>query len=295
MNLVEAFVFFVGLAVVTDQVPNDAGVKVIMPTVRHHTGFTLPWRRTAAHVEDHMAVLIFPTDSYVKRQSSWKIAGTLKEHPEFSYVKLDGDSVRFLTGEAANPASALSDNVVLPRLKREICPNLQGLRSDYEWPYAGGSAVFSVSQGTMESCVSKTGINTKLVLSTDGTLTVSASTMRRRKDFVLKPAASGKIELVAANLPTRYILQGNYADESPDRHARMVHSSVYASMVTAREGEAMCHLSLYEWFLAHGEFIQPQCNLSIPGLGSQQPKPMTSAALIDGAVANFECSNTQYP
>src|SRR5882757_3262711 len=108
-NPIPIIVHFVGIALFSNQVPNDCGLKVILPRIVH----AAPKVATAAnkgpsatssassHVENHQAVLVFRTDSYVPGSSWGKPTPLTKPDArgvKYEYVKLDGDRVRFDSG-----------------------------------------------------------------------------------------------------------------------------------------------------------------------------------------------------
>jgi len=355
MPATDVVIFFVGLTVWSSQVPNDCGVKGILPRV-HYTWqnnqnlqvarlgaassaakrdvaattalsvssshehrqpspavIAAPLHDTA-HVENHAAVLIFPTTSVVSNVGFPAAQGLPKTTttsltrttytnttPLFSYIPLDGDRVRFVTSPQ-NPPIDMSQ-AVLPQLRDQICPaKMQTLSPDFRPPYRGAAAVFDLPEGTLRSCFSTTKaqkqrLDTRLALTTTGDLIVSASTMKTTKELRLKASPSGRIELLIANVPERF-LTGDYAEQSSNALENVSHVNAYYAMGNASGGN--CNMTLTDWYNQYsGNTNILQCDMSpFEGAGKTQGSTTTAAnKQIDGTVqgANFECSNTQWP
>lgn len=320
-----ATIFFVGLTVFSNQIPNDCGVKAILPRVvytspLHHERYKIsgqpqeviaqaggPSRRFGTaipvpigdykHVEDHSAVLVFPTTSY-HPTSNWGTPEVIKNKDgtptPYSFVRLEGDLVRFPSNSTT--ATSLA-GVTLPSLGGMVCPaKMQSLKAEYLPPYTGAAAVFELPQGTITSCMSTTShgmdrLDTKLELTSPGAIfTVSASTMKTRKELRLK-ATNGQVELLVANVPLRY-LNGDTSEIESTALNGMEHDHAYYAMGSSATGS--CSMNLKQWYETMKNNnqlgnIQP-CNLTGPYWkttgGGGLPSPMA---------ASFECSNTQWP
>jgi hypothetical protein len=329
-----AVIFFVGLTVFTNSIQNDCGVKAILPRVVYNSPFTgtpIPHRLHSSarpqqliaqaggrgrfggllvleevqHVEDHEAVLVFPTASY-HPSSNWGAPEVVKRNgtnTTYSFVRLDGDYVRFISNSAIiptcnQPPTTLPASVKLPPLRNAVCPaKMQSLRSEYLPPYTGAAAVFDLPQGTLESCLStpsanKRRLDTKLTLTSPGPyFVVSASTMKTRKELRLKANSAGFVELMVTNLPKRY-LAGDTTELSTSAMNGLKHDNAYYAMGATANGS--CNTSLEGWFnsLATNQ-VPPNCQLN--GLGLKLMAGAPGQILDKVAAASFECSNTQWP
>jgi hypothetical protein len=341
--------------VFSSQIPNDCGVKAILPRVvdpnirttepNHHSFLRrepfliaqaeprtlgvqrrngVPAIRIPApplqegtviggilnhdikHVEAHDAVLVFQTASY-HPSSNWGPPEVIKK-PDgtvtpYSFVRLDGDRVRF---QAANSTPPLTDiaNLVAPRLANELCPaRVQSLGHSYLPPYSGAAAVFDLPQGLLNSCRSPTPsgdfrFDTKLVVDASGSyFVVSASTMTVRKELRLRRPTSGRLELLVGNVPKR-TLKGDFTQLSSNLPNGMAHDQAYYSMGAV--GSGACSMTFQQWYLTIGKNYSPlPCSMSGAPLGKPMPGStvpvVLSPPILDVVAASFECSNTLWP
>lgn len=324
-----AVIFFVGLTVFSNEIPNDCGVKAILPRVTYTSPYhgtphdrykisSLPQQVIAQsgpgrfggatqlaigdykHVEDHDAVLVFRTASY-HPTSNWGtpeiIKGPNGTKTPFSFVRLDGDLVRFPSNSTTKTSLA---GAKLPSLGEEVCPaKMTALKAEYLPPYTGAAAVFELPQGTLTPCLSTTSqgkerLDTKLVLTSPGSyFTVSANTMKTRKELRLK-ATSGQVELLVANVPKRY-LNGDTSVIAETALNGMHHDHAYYEMGSTAAGS--CNMNLEQWYQAMKNTNQlagiQQCNMTGP---SWKTAAGPSGQILDSVLAaSFECSNTQWP
>jgi hypothetical protein len=321
-NTTEVVIFFVGLALWSNQVPNHSGVHVIFPQVRHSGMATEQMAapplannanrmspevqsgigiRAVPHVEEHRAAIISYTNSFVPIQgSSWTPSplGT-ETDPTFSYVPLSGgEHVRFIA-TGASPDRLTINQPGLPHLK----PGTQLNTGD---PYAGAAVVFDLPEmGTMNSCLSRTRaekarLDTRLVLAGDLTVIVSDTHGTITKQFQITPH-DGKILLVAANIPKRTLVDGDYNEYPPNLLDRMPHVNAFYAMTNSTCGD--CTEKLKQWFLDHMEEVEP-CQWEItrtagkwagssPDCSFKPPSENTLAGVVQGA--NFMCSNEGWP
>jgi hypothetical protein len=302
----QAIIFFVGLALWSSAVPNDAGNHVILPPV-HYTGQNATGRMAAhtmnsdsqrgirsvdgsPHVVDHVAAIITYADSF-GRVSGWPAPVPIGNQTTFSYVPLNDppsgntEYVKFVTGDS-NPQN-LTITAMLPKL-----PGVTALNP-------ASATIFDVPYGSMKSCLSLTRkqmprLDTKLELATNGTLTVSdrAGT----KSIEIKPHGD-TIMVVVANIPKKY-LQGDYSDPS-DPLETMPHVYGYYAVTNASCGD--CVQTLKDWFLHNVEEIEP-CNSDVTLVGGRLRAPdcrtvstpeNTIAGVMQGS--NFMCSNEGWP
>lgn len=301
-GVTDVIIFFVGLTMWSEQLPNDCGVKAILPRVH-----TMP--NTAAmltrHVEDHVAAIVFPAENY-DWQEEWvepstlgsgtaaPIApGTTPSERVFKYVVLDSDPLRFVTNGATNVPAGLS-GVTLPPLQ-ELCPAMQRLRAGYEPPYGGAAAVVVLPQGTLKTCLSMPAgsegrLDTRLDLKTAGDFVISASTMSKPKKLHLKSIDGRPIEIMIANVPAHYF-EGVPTTRSRDAIDGMSHENVYFAM--CEPGNSNC-MSLRDWWnqlqYPDGISLCDSRAFAVP----ETVVPGTFASLATAA-ANFECSNSRWP
>jgi hypothetical protein len=302
----DVVIFFVGLALWSSQVPNNQSVHVILPKVHYsknatqrmpaHTMNSDSQRRIRSvddspHVEDHVAAIITYADSF-GAVSGWQAPVPIGNQTTFSYVPLDvplnGDHVKFVTVDS-NPST--HDNP--PLLLNAVLPKLQGVTA----LNPAGATIFDLPEGTMKSCLSLTRtqnprLDTKLTLTTDGNLTVSAGT----NQIEIKPY-EGMIVLVVADIPTRF-LEGDYTP--PPELEQVPHVNAFYAMTNASCGN--CAQTLKDWLLQHMEEVEP-CNSDITLVGGRQKPPdcplavstpeNTLAGVMQGS--NFMCSNEGWP
>lgn len=260
-------------------------------------------------VEDHAAALIFELESYVVSPGWTKTnlpvaAGSANPTPKYGYVLLDGDRVRFVTAGVTTNAQPTLANVVLPPLP-QLCSAAQNLRQDYLPPYRGAAAVFDITEGTLESCLSEgttppfgERVDSKVTLGTNGTFVVSASTMKVTKELRLKPAADGSIRLAVANVPSGF-LQGKFVPKGEHEIDGLPHVRAYYAM-GAGNG-ASCNQTIEEWFKGRKPAKCSQSSQLGAFRENQPGVPRNSSPIeqligsIGPTVYNFECSNTQWP
>ncbi|HXH38459.1 MAG TPA: hypothetical protein VNN08_07515, partial [Thermoanaerobaculia bacterium] len=203
------------------------------------------------------------------------------------YVKLDGERIRFDSG-IPNQAARLV-HLQLPSLKA-LCPTMTSLNSNFEPPYSGAAAVFDLPQGNVSACmVARRRIDTEIGLESSGFLTISASTMRVRKEIKLKPdSTSGRITLIVANVPAT-CLTGTCSTPSPKALDGVTHVHAYYAMGNC-QGTTK---SITTWAGGANSPQRPrnQCTVSVPdaagGFG------MSENGHNHGA--DFECSNSSWP
>jgi hypothetical protein len=304
-GLTDVIIFFVGLTMWSDQIPNDCGVKAILPRV--HTTMT-PGATVPIHVQDHVAAIIFHADSFVSQEGWDEVktlpAGTTTPTPPggttptppagvFKYVVLDGDPVRFVTnGDTSGPVDL--SGLTVPGLKA-LCPARQRLTAGYKTPYYDAAAVVFLPAGTLRTCLSVPEgsdgrLDTQLDLKTTGNLVIDASTMLHRKKLHLKPRPDGgPIEVMIANVPAPYY-HGDHTIRAKGAADGMSHENAYYAM--GEPGTGSC-TTLRDWW---NELEDPDriflCNARI--FAALTPDPILTTTLSTSG-ANFECSNTRWP
>lgn len=297
--MVEVIIFFVGLTLWSEKVPNECGLKAILPTVVHQTG-GVSSLGNGAHVQDHKAAIVFSEASYVG-QTGWGEPGRLQRGPNdpvYRVVWLDGDHVRFETGGAPNYPASLA-GLVLPQLKQQLCPTKLALRSPFKPPYGGAAAVIALPEGKLQACVSLPAdspgrLDTQLDLKTNGILVISASAMRTTKELRLQADANGRIEVMIANVPATYY-DNDYTTPSSTALNGASHMRAYESMIDPLN-TGSCNKTIQQWFdeLQNPDPILLCDALKFPASGPVESEvaglpPMTTVG------ASFDCSNTQFP
>jgi hypothetical protein len=258
-----------------------------------------------AHVEDHVAVLITYTDSFVMDQSSGWPSPTQIGTSEFSYVSLNADSLSVDPKPHPSPhlqfvtTGDTSSNPPLSTMT-PLLPRLTGVTTlDPDFAYPRAAAVFDLPVGTMESCLSMTRIgkprlDTSLALSTTRDLIVSSGDNRLHIKRSSKPDADPRIVLLVANIPKRY-LDGNYAEHSSNPLEQVSHVNAYYALTTASCGS--CAQNLKDWFDLHMEELGP-CKTDLTNLAGKNICPYvnaenTLAGIVQGA--NYMCSSEGWP
>ena len=284
-NPIPIIVHFVGLALFSSQVPNDCGLKAILPRVFYTASKTAQAATKTRHVEDHEAVLIFRTDSYVSG-STWgkpipvpKIKG---QTGSYEYVKLNGDRVRFDSG--IDNQGLDFDRPQLPPLVA-LCPAMTTLDRRFEPPYNGAAAVFDLPQGSVKACNAGSRIDTEVKFNGDDTFVVSASTMRITKELRLRPLG-GKVELIVANVPVNCLRNGVCEPPSATAMNGMSHVNVYYGMVSK---STSCNKTIADWVATTTEVPSALCSIVLP-LAAGGPVRDGRTEMTD-----LECSNSRFP
>jgi hypothetical protein len=300
---------FVGLCMFSNQVPNDDGLKVILPQVVYHDPRIVTERMSMAtahhigepvvsvpngpqrHVEDHIAIMAFKMSSYMTHVN-WAAPTPLPGDPTYGYVKLDGDRLRIETG-LPDPKVGILGDLKLPPLKT-LCPLMATLAPGFQPPYAGAAAVFDLPQGTVNSCSAGLRVDTEVKLDVGGTFVISASTMRSRKEIRFR--GNGVVELIVANIPTSCLSAAGCTPVDPSSIAGVSHAHAYYAMGTQ---SASCNASVQAWFNSATAAEKPAapCVMTIPAAagGSGMAEVGKLAAPSSTQATNFECSNTKWP
>jgi hypothetical protein len=265
-----------GLATVTDQVPNDCGVHVIVPRVEYHAHAG----QTAPQVEDHTAMLAVEK-KYYDPASTWAMT-PIKAFPNYLFVRLDGDPIRVLT-DGINPAPNNVSRLALPSLKGCCTPAgaLKKLRSEFQAPYTGAAAVLDVPAGKVNACRAP-GKGTdyrydmEIVLNYVKSARISGDTMKERKEIRLRNLPLDKPGVVyLANMPSCF-LDGTCTTK------------------LATEGDGLAHVHAYYAML---EGDTSKCQKSMKSCPRPGNPSLCSTPMIGGGMQamSFECSNTKYP
>ncbi|HJQ39033.1 MAG TPA: hypothetical protein VKB93_17995 [Thermoanaerobaculia bacterium] len=282
----DVIIFFVGLTMWSERLPNDYGVKAILPRIT----------AASSGVENHKAAIIFPAASFVE---GWEQPSVLRSAAgetsgpggAFKFVFLDGETLRFDTNGAGNTDADLSD-VTLPGLQ-QLCPERKALRSGYQTPYEGAAAVVLLPKGTLKTCLtlpaeSEGRLDTRLALQTNGELVITA-TNGSTKRLRLKPV-DGSIKVMIANLPELYY-DGTATGEGI--------SHVHAYYDMSEPGTASCPMNLREWWNRledpDGIFLCDADTFAPARPSASRTRLRQIADSLSTSAANFECSNTQWP
>lgn len=307
INATEVFVFFVGLALWSEEVPNDCGVKAILPRVEHttcgenvHHPAASPSPVSLLPIQNHQAAIVFPGYSFVREssllaQNGWGAPQELpgqdsaEDDEKLLFVKLDGESVRFLTNGATNAPADLT-GLKLAHVREQLCPARSTLGPEYQPPYKGAAAVVALPGGTVQACLSVPDesvgrLDTRVNMKTNGTLDISGG---NEKKLRLKPRSPGEpIQLMIVNLPESFF------EGTPATSGGISHMNVYLAM--AEPSAAACTLSLRQWWDQLDPAGIPLCNAA-PSLVARGTSPEPGAMLsVLASAANFECSNSMWP
>ena len=270
MNILAAVVVqIIGLAVLRTE-PQLGGMHVVLPSVG------------TSHVEPHSAILVFKNDQRVATVA-WPIH-LLKPMPGYSYVKLDGERIRFIVNGRNVPARIPK---VLPHLKAS-CLLMSDLSEGYRPPgYEAAAAVAMIPRGNSSACRNPNDrIDTQVRIANKGNFRV----VGRSKSITLRDGAV----VMIVNLPTAWV-------EGRDQHAHPeLHSQVYFHMARqASTARGKCALQ-------RSHNVDP-CNSGFKPPVAKNPGVFHLAAPIDpsdpptptdiGSIPSttFECSNTQWP
>lgn len=312
----EVLIHFLGICLWANEVPNDCGQKIILPQIvyrdpgaavdriavptAHHIGepVAAPLHTQRRHIEDHVAVLIFPQSIY-DTNVNWAKPTPLPSDPGYGYVKLDGERVRFLTGL---PDQALkTGELYLPGLTG-LCPTMGSLKAEYQPPYSGAAAVIDLPQGEAYACHTSVRVDSEVRLFASNIFTISASTMRARKEIRLKTDVMVPTELIVANVPVSCLSAEGCKKVEATSLAGVPHSRAYFEMATN-----VCDASLSDWTIPATSDQKVMCKVHFPYLGPGAgdlrighfaPRtniPPSGGGTDPGEMANFECSNAKYP
>lgn len=302
----EVVILFVGLTLWSQQIPNDCGVKAILPRVEHtacdgsaHGPAASPSPVSLLPIQNHQAAIVFPKSSLLS-QTGW---GDPEELPgqnvaddgeKLLFIRLNGDLVRFHTNEATNVPSNL-DGMKLARVREQLCPARTTLRDEYQPPYSGAVAVVALPEGTLQACLSVPAeslgrLDTRVVMNTIDTLGISGGTMsNKQKELRLQPRKAGEpIQLMIVNVPESFFQGTPVASDAAGSHM-----NVYLAM--GEPGTAACALSLRQWWDQLDPDGIPLCSPAT-SLAATGAFPVPDAMLrVWTSGANFECSNSQWP
>lgn len=298
MNLLiiaEVLVHFAGLSVVSNQLPQDPGVKIIMPSL-HYTparldappvashaahaseyllvGLPAPQGRRAPagmsapllqprdfyHVEDHQAMLIFKTEGAAS--TNWPIL-PLPNDPGYSYVVLNGERVEFRTN-VVNPAPDIT-NIPLPHLQKTCCNAMSDkeLQPSFTKPYPGAAAVFDISQGVMSACNARVAENlgrrdTEISYQNgNGYFFMIGRTATTTRQLRIATKAGENYQIIASNLPATYLSGSRITPEVAAINGRP-HYYAYYDMGKVKlppNGKSPCTTSMVDCLA--NEAIQP--------------------------------------
>jgi hypothetical protein len=300
-------ILFVGLTLWSQQIPNDCGVKAILPRVEHttHAGSahglaTSPSPVSLLPVQKHRAAIVFPRYSF-RSQNGWGAPTELPEQnltdesEKLLFVPLDGDSLRFDTNGAANVPANLT-GMRLARVQEQLCPAKNTLRAEFQPPhYSGAAAVVALPEGTLQACLSVPAeslgrLDTRVAMKTIDTLRIFGGTMSNQKELCLQPRSAGQpIQLMIVNVPESFFEGTPPAPEADG----VSHMNVYLDM--AEPGGSACTVSLRQWWDQLDPDGIPLCSpaASLSARGALTVPDVMLRVGTSGA--NFECSNTQWP
>ncbi|HEX8411827.1 MAG TPA: hypothetical protein VF883_23465 [Thermoanaerobaculia bacterium] len=237
-----ATIHFIGLALFSSQVPNEDGLRVLLPRIEHReravttttlTGqvvtrdpLTLTGTSAIRAVESHNAYIIFEEDDLLQ-EIGWKSeavpAHMVKESdPPVRYrlVRLNGERVTFLANGVNPPAAAAPAE--LPKPKCGTAVSRVSLRTV--------TAMISIPEGYLNTCAvqfevpAETRVDTELKLNNQGLLTVWATVFSETRALILK----GDARVFVANVPHGMIFDPDYA-----RHGASHYHAYYDLLKTS--------------------------------------------------------------
>lgn len=278
MNILAAVIVqVIGLAVLRNE-SELGGMHAVLPAV---TG-------AAGGVESHEAILVFKKSDHVNN-TNWTLY-ELDQSPEYRYVKLKGERVRFIVNGANVRAKIPKE---LPHLQN-ICARMQELREGYEPPaYAAAASVVMLPHGEASACKTNSlngRIDTRVMLLNTGQFQVTSC------DKLLTLRDGAVVSIV--NAPVSWIDQHKV---SSGKH--IPHSNVYISMSpepSPRAERESCQL------------VRPARVARCPELNNFKPEMLATGHDVlhhliaprgggdhtpvqPAAGLTFECSNTQWP
>lgn len=231
-----ATIHFIGLALFSTQVPNEDGLRVLLPRIEHRQAAANKTTTTTTNtttattttlnkqvltrdplndhisikaVESHNAYIIFEEDDLLQ-EIGWKSdavpAHMIKESdPPVRYrlVRLNGERVTFLANGVNPPAAAAPAE--LPKPKCGTAVSRVSLRTV--------TAMVSIPEGYLNTCAvqfdepAETRVDTELKLNNKGLITVWATVFGETRALILK----GDARVFVANVPYGMIFDPDYA------------------------------------------------------------------------------------
>ena len=312
---ITVLIHVVGLSVLSSQIPNETGLKMILPRVVYFDpsgpaleshisianmgGVTAPLRITQhRHVEDHAAILAFKTADR-DPSSNWGPVNELKNTGKmYSYIRLNGERVQFDLGYSAAPGAFPSGGVRLPKLP-DLCNATQRLKAAYLPPfYSGVAALFDIPAGGVNACLasSQNRVDSEITLLANADLVVYTGSGRARRQLRLKPT-TGRIELIVGNVPVS-CLNGQCVPPPAAAMNGITHEHAYFDMGAG--DTSTCGTSIRDWFYSRPPAQRPgNCVMgTIPdaaGGNGMLEVEAPDGGVHKSVVYNFECSNSQWP
>lgn len=219
-----ATIHFIGLALFSTQVPNEDGLRVLLPRIENReravskattltkqvvTKDTLPGMVDIKAVESHNAYIIFEEEDLLQEigwQSETVPAHMVKESdPPVRYrlVRLNGERVTFLANGVNPPAVAAPAE--LPKPKCGTAVSRVSMRTV--------TAIVSIPEGYLNTCAvqfdvpAETRVDTELKLNNKGLLTIWSTVFSETRALILK----GDARVFVANVPHGMIFDPDYA------------------------------------------------------------------------------------
>lgn len=234
-----ATIHFIGLALFSTQVPNEPGLRVLLPRIEnrekavtktatnnHHVTLTKQALTRDPHtltgntainaVESHNAYIIFAEEDLLQ-EIGWTSEGVpahmvKASDPPVRYrlVRLNGERVTFLANGVNPPAAAAPAE--LPKPKCGTAVSRVSLRTV--------TAMVSIPEGYLNTCAvqfeepAETRVDTELKLNNNGLITVWATVFGETRALILK----GDARVFVANVPHGMIFDPNYAKEGSSHY-----------------------------------------------------------------------------
>ncbi|HEV7240101.1 MAG TPA: hypothetical protein VGQ36_12750 [Thermoanaerobaculia bacterium] len=281
MSATEAVIHFIGIVMLTASVPNDPGVKAIVPRIE---GFAVEsatqrvgrGRRSSEPVravEPHVAAIIYEKSDKLGI-SNWTPANFRET---WEYVVLQHERLQFVTSAANGTPS-------IPRDLPHACSTMT-LQAPFQPPhYTSAAAVVDIPEGSLEVCVARQSndspsggrADTRLFLKTNGSFVIVATNASEpAKTITLKPDAT----VFLVNIPpTRLDI------ETP--LTSLVESLPHHQAYDAMGGTSNC---------THHLDVSNVCKSCDESLMKKRRPARSGSSLPEIMIIDSECSNSQWP
>ena len=224
MDISTAIIQFIGIALFSAAIPEDPGVKAIVPRIGDSDDGTAI--SFIDGVEKHKAVILFRQEDRLHNVGGWRADATLPSG--WQYVELDGEYVQFITDRRdAEPADPPVD---LPGLARLSCRNFFNpptLAAEFlpKTSYKGAAGVFDIPEGRLDACLMGAGgrADTRLFLDTRNVLIITA---KKPGETAKTISLDADAVVYVANVPPSYL-----TDDPEEVHDHEPHWDAYNDML----------------------------------------------------------------
>lgn len=299
-TVVQVLVHVAGLAVWSNQIPGDPGLKVIVPRIVYSGDASVQ------HVEDHIPIIAVKTANIDKKKSTWGTIETLPGSSDYSYVRLAGERIGFDTRQGSNGSQATNgttSELKLPRLS-QLCSGTATLKPEFLPPlYKGVAGLFEVPTNA-KACMPTTvkRMDAEFELKANDALIIYSGSGTARKELRITAPKGSTAEVIIANVPTS-CFTGHCDMPAINAVNGLPHIRALYEM-GAGDGSTCKDDKIAEWYFALNN--KPgTCTLNTFPAAAGGPMIMPQMASATGAtgvdplkdvgVYNFQCSDTQWP